>query len=158
MSTEQNKAVVRRFWDEAWNAGNLAMIDEIYDPNHQLHVLWQNPAFGGATEAAGPGPAKDVVGMWRSALPDLHVEIVRQVAEGDKVMTQHTCRGHHSGTPFMGIQPSGRPGTVTGMTINRVVDGKIVDTWTNWDALTMLQDFGVIPRMGPPPAPAPKPQ
>ena len=65
MSTEQNKAVVRRFWEEAWNAGNLAMIDEVYDPSHQLHVLWQNPAFGGTVEATGSGPAKEVVGMWQ---------------------------------------------------------------------------------------------
>jgi len=149
--SEENKAIVSRFWEEAWNRGNLAVIDEVYDPNHILRAQWQNPALGGATETTGQEVARRVIAMWREALPDLHVTLDEQIAEGDKVMTRHTSYGSHTGAPFMGIQPSGKAAAVSGMTINRLAGGKIVETWTNWDALGLLQGFGVIPPAGGPP-------
>ena len=160
--SEENKAIIRRFWEEAWNKGDLDVIDELYAPDHVLRAEWQNPALGGAKTEVGTDVAKRVIKMWRSALPDFHVVIDRQVAEGDKVMTQHTSTGTNLGK-LMGIfPPTGKAGTVTGMTINRLRSGKIVETWTQWDSLGTMQAFGIIPRMPPPvmhgpPGPPPPP-
>lgn len=152
--SEENKAIVRRFWEEAWNKARLEVIDELYAPDHVLRAEWQNPLLGGARTESGSEVAKRVITMWRTALPDFHVVIDRQIAEGDKVMTQHTSVGTNLG-PFMGIPPTGKPGTVTGMTINRLAGGKITETWTQWDSLGTLQAFGIIPRMAPPVTRAP---
>jgi steroid delta-isomerase-like uncharacterized protein len=153
--SEENKAIIRRFWEEAWNKGNLKAIDELYAPDHVLRAEWQNPALGGAITESGMEVARRVTKMWRSAVPDFHVVIDRQIAEGDKVMTQHTSTGTNLGK-FLGIfPPTGKAGTVTGMTINRLRAGKIVETWTQWDALGALQAFGIIPRMPPPVTHAP---
>lgn len=139
MSTEDNKALVRRGFEEIWNRGNLAVIDEFIAPNYVDHEP--------TTTLQGPEAHKQFVLMYRSAIPDLHITIEDQIAEGDKVVTRWTARGTHQG-PLMGIPPTGKQAVVTG--IDRFANGKAVEAWNNFDALGMLQQLGVVPAPGQP--------
>lgn len=139
MSTEDNKTNVRRFIEEGWNQGNTAVFDELFaadylghDPNGPLH---------------GPEGFKQYFATYRSAFPDTHLTIEDQIAEGDKVVTRWTATGTHQG-PLMGIVPSGKHVTITGITITRVASGKAVEAWVNFDTLGMLQQIGTIPAPG----------
>jgi predicted ester cyclase len=82
--------------------------------------------------------------MYRIAFPDLELTIEDQVAEGDEVVTRFTARGTHRGE-LMGIPPTGRKVVVTGISIDRLVNGKTVESWTNYDVLSMMQQLGIIP-------------
>ena len=137
---EENKASVRLAFEEGWNKGNLTTVDEDVATNYVLH----DPFSG---EVKGPEGYKQYVKMYRNAFPDLHFTIEDQIAEGDKVVTRWTCTGTHRGE-LMGIAPTGKLGTVTGIFIDRIAGGKAVETWAAWDALGMLQQLGVVPPMG----------
>ena len=138
--SEENKAIVRRGYEEIWNGENLAAVDEIYAPGFVLY----DPVTPGVR---GPEGFKQYVTMIRTAFPDLHFTVKDQIAEGDKVATRWTVTGTQQGQ-FMGIPPTGKHSTVTGITISRIADGKIVEERSNWDALGMLQQAGVVPPMG----------
>ena len=84
------------------------------------------------------------MGEFRSAFPDFHVTIEDQIAEGDRVATRWTMRGTHEGE-FRGISPTGKQITVTGIGIFRFSDGKVVESWDNFDQLGMMRQLGVIP-------------
>lgn len=139
MSTEENKANVRRSFEEGWNQGNIAVYDELTSPNYVGH----DPAM----TVQGIEGLKQFVSMYLTAYPDTHFTIEDQIAEGDTVVTRWTARGTHKG-PLMGIPPTGKQVTVTGITIDRFANGKGVESWSNYDALGMLQQLGVIPSMG----------
>ena len=87
--------------------------------------------------------------MYREAFPDISFEIGLQVAEGDYVATRWTGTGTHNG-PIMGIEPTGNSSTVTGIGIDRIEDGKVVESWNSWDTLGMMQSIGAIPQAGGP--------
>jgi predicted ester cyclase len=140
MSTEDNKTLVRRFYEEVFNQKNTAAIDEFIDPH-------------GVDHAAPPGTPdgiegqKQLIGMYLTAFPDLHFTVEDLIAEGDKVVDRLTARGTHQGE-FMGISPTGKHTTVTAIDITRVADGKFVEHWLEMDTLGMLQQLGVVPSMG----------
>jgi steroid delta-isomerase-like uncharacterized protein len=146
--SEENKALVRNFFEEVWNNRNLDYLDEVYSTDFTLHALWQNTSAGGAIEATGIEPAKKVIGGWFTGFPDIKVTVEDQVAEGDLVGSRHSSHGTHQ-AEFMGIPASGKEATVTGMTITRIADGKMVEAWTCWDALGMFEQLGLAPG-GPP--------
>jgi predicted ester cyclase len=85
--------------------------------------------------------------MYRTAFPNIHVTIEDQIAEGDKVVTRWTGHGTHQGE-LMGIPPTNKAVTVTGIAIDRIVAGKIVEHWENFDQLGMLVQLGVVPPPG----------
>jgi steroid delta-isomerase-like uncharacterized protein len=97
----------------------------------------------------GPEEFKQFVRMYRGAFPDLALTIEDQIAEGDLVGSRHTSTGTHT-NEFQGIPPTGKAATITGMTLTRVADGKIVEAWTCWDALGMFEQLGLAGG-GPPP-------
>jgi steroid delta-isomerase-like uncharacterized protein len=136
---EANKAIALRVV-ELWNTGNLAIADEIFSSDFVNH----DPNRPDVTELKS---YKGWVVECRTAWPDFHVEDHDLVAEGDKVVARWTVTATHKGE-FMGIPPTGKQGTVTGMHIYRFVDGKIVEHWWAWDVLGMLQQLGVVPAMG----------
>jgi len=138
--SEENKAIVRRSYEELWSKGNLDVVDELYAADFVLH----DPAQPGIR---GPEGYKQIVITNRTAFPDLNVKVEDQLAEGDKVATRWTTTGTHQGE-FAGIPATGKRGGVTGTTIARVVGGKIVEERSNWDTLGLLQQLGVIPPMG----------
>jgi predicted ester cyclase len=99
----------------------------------------------------GPEGAKEAVTQFRTAFSDLRLDVDQLVAEGDKVFTYWIARGTHDGplrTPAGDIPPSGKTGIVHGMTLNRLVDRRIIEAWDNFDTLGMLQQLGVIPVRG----------
>jgi steroid delta-isomerase-like uncharacterized protein len=139
MSTEQNKTFVRRYWEEVWNQGNLAVVDELIASDFDGHPLPGEPDFG-----RGPTGQKQFVDMYRTAFPDLRMTIEDMTAEGDRVAVRWTARGTNTGE-MMGMPATGKHATVTGMFLNRLAGGKIAEGWGNFDALGMMQQLGVIP-------------
>jgi steroid delta-isomerase-like uncharacterized protein len=135
--SEENKAVARRFY-EAWSEGNLDALDELVAADAVDHDAY-NPHGQEGLEGA-----KKTIAMYREAFPDTSFEIEDQLAEGDKVVTRWTATGTHEGE-LMGMQPTGRKATITGITIDRIEDGKVIEGWTNWDTLAMMQSIGAIP-------------
>ena len=122
MSTEENKAIVHRWSEELFNQGHLEVADEIVAPTYRRH----DP--GDPFVVEGPEDLKRLVSMLRAQVPDLHISVEDVIAEGDKVVTRYT----------------GANGTLSGMQIFRLVDGKIVESWANRDDLGSLRQRGVI--------------
>ena len=139
--SEENKALVRRFYEEIWNKGNLAAADELLAANFVNHSFPEIPK--------GPEGFKQVFKMWRSGFPDLQMTVEDMVAEGDKVACRLTSRATHKGE-FMGIAATGKQVTSTSISIQRVAGGKLVESWVEMDRLGMMQQIGVIPRPGQP--------
>lgn len=133
--SEQNKLIVRRFSEEVENQGNFAVADELLARDIVSHT-----PLG---ETRGLEGAKQFGTMLRTAFPDLHVTIEDQVSEDDKVVTRWTCRGTHQGE-FQGMHPTGKQVEITGMTISRIANGKIIEQWGNPDLLGMMQQLGTV--------------
>jgi steroid delta-isomerase-like uncharacterized protein len=138
---EENKAVIRRFLKDFFEGGNLDLADELFDPDYVLH----DPAV--PEEVRGPEGIKQYVSMYRSAYPDTHFTVEDQIAEGDRVVTRWTGQGTQQGE-LMGISPTDNQVTVTGIEFDRVSDGKMQETWVNYDALGMMQQLGVASQQG----------
>jgi len=142
MSTEANKAIIRRLFKEAFGQGNLAVLDEIIAPNQV------NGGPGALPELpSGPEGTKMLITAYRNAFPDLHFTIDEQIAEGNTVVTRWTAHGTHNGE-LAGLPPTGKPATVVGLGVDRVENGKIVESWGLFDQFGMLQQLGVIPAPG----------
>ena len=137
MALEEIKKLDRRLYEEAWNRGDFAVIEQVVSPQFLLH----DPAMPGIKGIAG---MKQYIGTYRTAFPDLRFTIEAQIAEGEFVVTRWAAFGTQQG-PLPGVHPTGKTSTVTGMSIGRFVEGKLVETWVNWDALGMLQNLGVVP-------------
>ena len=140
MSTEQNKSIVRRWIEEGWNKGNVSVIDQFYAPD----VVQHDP--GSPMPVTSSAALKQYVGVFLTAIPDLHFEIDDLIAEGDKVVWRFTSRGTQTG-PLLNLPPTGKSSIVTGMVFFRLTDGKIAEVWVNIDNLGLLQQLGVIPVM-----------
>jgi steroid delta-isomerase-like uncharacterized protein len=138
--SEHNKAIVRRLFAELWNNGNLSVADEIFAPTYTHHDP-STPDFG-----KGPDSEKRRASLYRNAFPDIHLTIEDVIAEGETVMTRWSCRGTHKGD-LNGMAPTGKHITISGVTIARVSNGKIVEGYVNWDALGMMQQLGVVPEL-----------
>src|SRR6266498_4944915 len=110
MTLEQNKAVIRRFYEEVWNQGHLDVADEIFAPNYVRHDL--RPG----TAPPGPEGQKIIANLFRSAFPDLHMTIEFLVAEGDLVVARWQTQGTHTGA-WAGVAPTGRAITMIGINI-----------------------------------------
>src|SRR5713226_7625837 len=138
--SEQNKAIVRRLFEELWNQGNLSLADQLFTPNYTHHDS-SSPDFG-----HGPESERKRATLYRTAFPDLHLTIEDIIAEGDTVMTRWTCRGTHKGD-LNGIAPTGKQVTISGMTVARLANGKLAEGYVNWDALGLMQQLGVVPEL-----------
>ncbi len=133
---DDNKAIVRRFADEVWNQGNLAVLDELVTPN-----VTRN---GQPVGRAGMG---GVVAMIRAGLPDLQSQIMDLIAEGDKVVWRYVTRGTHQG-PLLGVLATGKHVEYTGTATLRLAEGKIAEIWDNVDMLILYQQLGAVPPIG----------
>ncbi len=138
MATDANKALVRRFFEEY----RLDVIDELFIPAYTHHDPNLPPELQQGRDAY-----KQVVTMFRAAFPDLHTTVEDLFAEGDKVTARWTFRGTHQGE-MMGIPPTGKPITGTGISITRIADGKMAETWVIFDALGLMQQLGAVPTPG----------
>ena len=140
MPAEDNRALIRRYYlDEVWNKGNFALVAKVVAPDCLVH----DPAMSGIM---GPEGVIRFVSKWRTAFPDLQFTIEDHIAEGNKVATRITLRGTQTGR-LLDIAPTGKPVTVSGMTIAHVVDGKIVEIWITRDDLGLRRQLGVGTKM-----------
>jgi predicted ester cyclase len=140
MSTEENKVLALRLVEEVINQGRMTTIDELIAADAVDHSL--PPGLPPGREGV-----KLFLGMIRAAFPDIHETIEDTLAEGDRVVTRSTWRGTHQGA-FLGIAPTGKQVSVTGIDISRVASGKFVEHWQAADNLGLLQQLGVIPPPG----------
>lgn len=137
MSTEENKAIARRWSEELFNQGDLVVADEIVAPTYRRH----DPGASFAVE--GPEGVKRLVSMLRAQMPDLHIIIEDVIAEGDKVVTRYTNTTTDT-SGFNGSAPTGKQSKVTAIQIFHMVDGKIVESWVNRDDLGVLLQRSVV--------------
>lgn len=135
---EESKAVVRKFLEEVFGGGDLELIEELFAPDYVLH----DPVL--PEEVRGQEGMRGYVSMYRGAYPDTAFTIEDQISDGDEVVTRWTGQGTHEGE-LMGVPPTGNRVTVTGIEVDRIVDGKIGETWVVYDALGMMQQLGVVP-------------
>ena len=139
MLSETNKTLSLRFFDEVWNEGNLAVVDELILKDHVNSGPGTPPGLTPGFEGT-----KQLVKMYRNAFPDIHFTIDEQIAEGDKVVTRWTAQGTHQ-AELVGIPATGKSSTVTGIVVDRFVNGKIAESWGIFDQFGMMQQLGVIP-------------
>ncbi len=137
MSLENNKAAVRHFWEQHLNTGNATLCEGDFAPTAVSHDP-NSPLV-----PPGPEGISQLVTLYRTAFPDLTATVEDMVAEGDEVAYRLTFRGTHRGE-MMGIKPTGKQVTYTGIGIDKVVDGTIVEMWLNFDALGLLQQLGAV--------------
>lgn len=138
MSADQNRAVVRRFIDEVFNRGNLAVAEEILAPDY----VHNDPATGDM--ASGVEGLEKMVAFYRQAFPDFQIRLEDQIATEDRVVERWTGQGTHRGA-LMGMPATGRQITATGISIHRLANGRIAETHTVFDTAAMLRQLGVIP-------------
>ena len=138
MSTEENKAVVRRFLEGIFSQGDPDVVDELAVPDFVVH---DPSSEAGEVDVQG---VKESITWSHSAFPNLRVTIEDQVAEGDKVATRWTVRGTHQGE-MMGAAATGNQVTFTGTQTDYISGGRIVESWSNWDTLGMLGQIGAVP-------------
>jgi steroid delta-isomerase-like uncharacterized protein len=139
MSSEQNKTIVRRLIEESWK-GNMHVVDELIDRDY----VGYDPSI--PEPLRGPDDFKENVSTYRAAYSDARITVDEQIAEGDKVATRWTGRGTHDGD-LMGVAPTGKQVTVSGLTLSRLANGKVVEEYTNWDTFGMMQKLGVVPEL-----------
>jgi predicted ester cyclase len=140
MSTEKNKAVVRRYAEEVWNKGNLDLIDELMDANY----VNRGP---GLPEVRGAESFKEFVSDTRTAFSDIRFTIEDQIAEGYKVVTRYKAIATHS-QEWIGVPATGKQVTWTEIVIDLVVDGRLMESYFQMDVLGLLQQLGVVPPLG----------
>lgn len=133
----RNREVVTRYFEEAWNNGNLEVLDQIISSEYINH----NPGF--ENPAPGPEGLKPIVYAIRKGFPDLKYIIKGMVADKDQVAVHVVMTGTHTGD-FFGIPATGKNINVNQMQIERVVDGKIVEHWRVTDDLSLMRQLGQV--------------
>jgi steroid delta-isomerase-like uncharacterized protein len=138
MNLETNKKLVRRYFEEAINQRNTAVLADLLSPDFKSYL-----PTGSSVDAEQYGK---ILGISLAAFPDLHVTILDQIAEGDKVVTRWQAAGTQTG-PFAGLPATGRVVTVTAMHIHRLENGRFVEHWEEFDMFRLVQQVGAIPQM-----------
>jgi predicted ester cyclase len=155
MSRDTNKAICRRFIQQLYNEGNLssirASVRDFVAPDAIHHELDEMTLSSGSN----PERLADMIHLYRIAFPDLRVEVQEQIAETDRVVTRLRLQGTQSGRLF-GIGKSGKTVDITGIRIDRMAEGKIAESWFEWDSLGMLQQIGALPPLARNPQAAPQ--
>lgn len=139
MSTTEteNTELVHRLHSEVWSKGNLDLVDEIVADDYVEH----NPTV--PHEARGPSDYKDSVERFRTGFPDLTLTEEDTIAEGDEVVSRITIRGTHAGE-FMGVEPTGITVEAQGIVVNRIEDGRLVESWPLPDMMGVMEQLGVV--------------
>ena len=134
----ENSQLIRRWFDQVWNQGRAEVIDQMSHP--------QTKGYGQA-EHGRQIDMDEFKKLWsglRSAFPDIHVTIHDTIEQGEKVAARWTATMTHKGE-FLGFAPTGRTATITGISLQRWENGKIMEGWDNWDQLGLLVQLGVVP-------------
>ncbi len=136
--SQQNAMLVRRAIEEIWNRGNYAALNDFVAADIVVHAATPGE------EIHGPEGIKRFYGMLRTAFPDLRFTVEDQIAEGDRVVTRWTATGTHDGE-FQGIPPTGKQVRLTGIDIDRLADGKVVECWPEVNEVGLLRQLGALP-------------
>jgi steroid delta-isomerase-like uncharacterized protein len=137
--SEENKALVRRWFEEVWNKGRAEAIEEMFDANGIAHGLSDDPA----NPIKGPRDFRPFHTVFRDAFPNMEIVVEDTVAEGDKVAARCSVRAKHEGE-FLGRAATASAVDFTGITIVRIQDGKIVEAWNNFDFMTLHRQVGLL--------------
>jgi steroid delta-isomerase-like uncharacterized protein len=143
MTVESNKRLAREAI-QIWTTGDLGAADELYASDYVNH---QHHDPNDPRDLHGLEAMKAFAAEFRQAFPDFHDSIDIQIAEGEMVATRFTSRGTHRGA-FMGVEPTNKELSWSGITINRIAQGRIVESWANWDMLGMMQQLGIVATSG----------
>ena len=135
MGLEENKALVRRFYEQVWNRGNVHVAAEVFAEDYVRHDLRPSEALPGPTGQA------NIATDFRAAFPDLHMELELILAEGDLVAARWTTEGTNSGA-WAGRPPTGKRARFSGVNIFRISGGKVVELWNHRDDLGLMQQIG----------------
>jgi predicted ester cyclase len=127
-----NETVVRRFFEELWNAGDLAIVDDIVAPHHVHHI--------GDDVRHGPEGVRRMAAHLRAAFPDLHFALEDVLSDADLVAVRWTATGTQTG-PFLDLEPTGRHARWTGMDMVRLHDGQLVELWANADGAALWEQL-----------------
>jgi len=142
-SPDANNAIAVRFFEAVWNKGDFGVLDTLIAPD----ALDHSTAGGVPKTERGSASFRHIVGMFRQAMPDIHLAIEDEIYAADRVVHRWVLEGTDTGG-VMGMPPSGKRLRFTGTTIVRMEDGKIAERWATLDELGLLQQLGVVP---PPP-------
>src|SRR5258708_2058369 len=134
--TEENKKLGRRVYEECWNKAMLEVVGDLYSKDCRFN----DPVF----PSLGPGveSMKRHIQMCRNAFPDLRFTVNDIIAENEEVVVHWTTQGTQQGQ-FLGLAPTHRRATVTGTSIYRIKNKKIVEQFSDWNLLTLLEQLGV---------------
>lgn len=130
------REVIRRLYKEFWNERKFEVADQLVSESHAL----TSPHISGLT--VGPAAYKEQLRVFVTGFPDLRFTVEDTICEKDKIAAFWTLTGTHKGE-FLGIAPTNRKVSITGITMHQVVDGKILDTQAIWDAINLCQQLGV---------------
>lgn len=134
--SQDNKSTVLRYYQEVCNDGKVAVLDELCAPEYVNH----NPGPGLPPTREGD---KLLIAMYRMMFPDMRITVEDMLCDGDKVVTRWVGNATHQGE-MIGIQPTGRRVTITGIDISRVANGQILEAWHQEDQLSLMQQIGVL--------------
>lgn len=137
--SEENKALVKRWFEEVWNKGRAEAISEMFAEDGIAHGLSDDPSVA----MRGPRDYKPFYETFRGAFPDIVVTVEDMIAEGDMVAARCSVQGKHTGDN-LGIAATNTGVDFTGITIVRIRDGKIVEAWNNFDFMRMNRQLGVL--------------
>jgi steroid delta-isomerase-like uncharacterized protein len=140
LTPDENNAIARKFFESVWNKGDFSVLDTLISPDAVDH----STVGGKPKMEKGSASFRAIVSMFRSAMPDIHLTIDDEVYAGNMVVHRWTLVGTDTGG-VMGMPPSGKQLTFTGITTARMDNGLIVERWANVDELGLLQQLGVIP-------------
>jgi steroid delta-isomerase-like uncharacterized protein len=134
--SDENKKIARKVMEECWNKGRTEVVDEVMSAACRFH----DPVFPSLT--SGAENFKEHIRTCRNAFPDLKFAIEDTIAERNEVVMHWTARGTHRG-PFLGMPATEKTAAVSGTTICRIDKGKIVEEWTDWNLLTLMEQLGL---------------
>jgi steroid delta-isomerase-like uncharacterized protein len=135
-------AVVRTWFEEVWNQGKEATIDRLYASDCVVHGL----VTADGSPMRGPAAFKPFYRRFRTALPDMHIEVERTLTENDMVTAYCHVTGSHKGDG-LGIPSSGKSVEFWGIVIARIRNGQIAEAWNVFDFLSMYQQMGALPKL-----------
>ena len=130
------KEIARRFREDLWNTGDLAVADELVTRDCLIHAHVPFPI----DFARGPDAVRHLVFFYHLAFTEIRVTADQIVAEGETVAVRWTARGRHTGH-VPGLPPTGREIVTTGIDMLRIVDGKIAEGWVSWDVLGLVEQM-----------------
>ena len=133
----RNAEISRRIFEDVWNRKNLSAVDDLMSADY-VHHDPSSPVV-----PSGVDGYKQFVNYYMNAFPDAHFTIDDAFTDGENEVTRWTVIGTHEGE-LAGMSRTGRRFSVTGISIGRVVNGKITESWNSWDALGMMQQLGVV--------------